>query len=215
MKVAISERRRGNMDMALKIIDTALLKYPEFAKFYMMQGQIHEAQGNVSEARAAYLLGTQNCPENAALWILAANMDGPEAARELLDTSRRFNPFNEILWAESAAVERRIDGDEQAMAMVVRGLQRCLTSGLLWSLSIILTTQSAKQARFVEALQTLPGDPHILCSVARHFWAQNKSMQARNFFTRIFQNNNNEDLGDLWAWWLKFERDHGTLVSGI
>ena len=54
-------------------------------------------------------------------------------------------------------------------------------------------------------------DPLIICTVARLFWAERKIEKARQWFERAVKVN--PDLGDVWAWWLKFEMQHGTAVS--
>lgn len=90
------------------------------------------------------------------------------------------------------------------------GLQDCPTSGLLWSLSIWAEPRPTRKSRSVDALKKSADDPLIICTVARLFWAERKIEKARQWFSRAVATN--PDLGDSWAWWLKFERQHGTVV---
>ena len=53
MKSAVFERQQGQLSNALETLATAIKKYPKFAKLYMIQGQIHQQQGNIAAARAA------------------------------------------------------------------------------------------------------------------------------------------------------------------
>ncbi len=48
----------------------------------------------------------------------------------------------------------------------------------------------------------------VVCTVARLFWAERNIEKARNWFQRAAKIN--PDLGDVYAWWLKFELEHGT-----
>jgi len=65
----------------------------------------------------------------------------------------------------------------------------------------------------VDALKKSADNPVIICTVARLFWAERKIEKARQWFGRAVATNS--DLGDSWAWWLKFERQHGTAVSHL
>ena len=72
MKSAVFERQQGQLSTALETLETALKKYPKFAKLYMIQGQIHHSQGNYPAARASFAAGIKQCPKDVNLWILAS-----------------------------------------------------------------------------------------------------------------------------------------------
>ena len=93
------------------------------------------------------------------------------------------------------------------------GLQECPTSGLLWSLTIWLEPRATRKARSVDALEKSAEDPIIICTVARLFWTEGKIEKARQWFQRVIATD--RDRGKTWAWWLKFERQHGMKVSRI
>ncbi|TFY79808.1 hypothetical protein EWM64_g4202, partial [Hericium alpestre] len=67
-----------------------------------------------------------------------------------------------------------------------------------------------RKARSVDALKKAQDDPLVILTVARLFWAERKIEKARQWFARAVAAN--PDLGDTYAWWLKFERQHGTKV---
>jgi len=92
--------------------------------------------------------------------------------------------------------------------VLARSLQECPTSGLLWSMSIWAEPRPMRKARSVDALKKSADNPVIICTVARLFWAERKIEKARQWFGRAVATD--PDLGDSWAWWLKFERQHGT-----
>jgi len=79
---------------------------------------------------------------------------------------------------------------------------------LLWSMSIWAEPRPMRKARSVDALKKSADNPVIICTVARLFWAERKIEKARQWFGRAVATD--PDLGDSWAWWLKFERQHGT-----
>ncbi|KAF7355056.1 hypothetical protein MSAN_01421100 [Mycena sanguinolenta] len=212
MKSAVFERQQGQLDAALETLTTALTKFPKFAKLYMIQGQILQSQGNFSAARAAFAAGLKACPKEPQLWILASRLEEADKksikARAILEKARQVNPANDVLWAEAVGVEERSGGAAQAKAMLARSLQECPTSGLLWSMSIWAEPRPMRKARSVDALKKSADNPVIICTVARLFWAERKIEKARQWFGRAVATD--PDLGDSWAWWLKFERQHGT-----
>ncbi|KAL6303914.1 PRP1 splicing factor, N-terminal-domain-containing protein [Sparassis latifolia] len=212
MKSAVFERQQGRISTALETLSAALAKYPKFAKLYMIQGQIHQSQGNFAAARASFAAGIKACPKEVTLWILASRLEESDGrsikARALLDKARLANPGSDVLWAEAVGVEERSGGSAQAKTVLARGLQECPTSGLLWSMTIWAEPRPTRKSRSADALKKSADDPLILCTVARLFWAERKIEKARQWFERAISAN--PDLGDIWAWWLKFERQHGT-----
>ena len=125
MKSAVFERQQGHAAMALETLKTALTKFPKFAKLYMIQGQIHQAQKNFPGARASYAAGLKACPKEVTLWVLASKLEELDRksirARALLEKGRQFNPGSDVLWAEAVGVEERSGGAAQAKAMLARG----------------------------------------------------------------------------------------------
>lgn len=243
MKSAVFERQQGQISTALETLSTALKKYPKFAKLYMIQGQIHQSQKNYPAARAAFAAGIKACPKDVTLWILASRLEEADGksikARALLDKARLANPASDALWAEAVGVEERSGGAAQAKTVLARGtnsyrsnhdfpiwlmddclgsgtttgLQDCPTSGLLWSMAVWAEPRPGRKSRSTDALKKSNNDPLVICTVARLFWAERKIEKARQWFERAVTGN--ADLGDIWAWWLKFERQHGTPVSVI
>lgn len=214
MKAAVFERQQGQIDTASSILETALKKYPKFAKLYMIQGQIHQARKNYSAARASFAAGLKACPKDVVLWILASRLEEADGksikARALLDKARLVNPGSDILWAEAAYVEERVGIPQQAKTVLARGLQECPSSGLLWSMAIWSEPRPTRKARSVDALKKCDNDAKVICTVARLFWAERKIEKARQWFGRAVTVD--PDRGDSWGWWLKFEREHGTPV---
>ncbi|KAF8876393.1 hypothetical protein BD779DRAFT_1475648 [Infundibulicybe gibba] len=200
MKSAVFERQQGQLSTALETLAAALTKFPKFAKLYMIQGQIYQSQKNHAAARASFAAGLKTCPKEATLWILASRLEEADSksikARALLEKARLVNPANDSLWAEAVGVEER------------SGVPNIW---ILWSMSIWAESRPTRKARSVDALKKSADNPVIICTVARLFWAERKIEKARQWFGRAVVTD--PDLGDSWAWWLKFERQHGTEVG--
>lgn len=212
MKSAVFERQQGRLDTALETLQIALQKFPKFAKLYMIQGQIHQDKKNYAAARTSFAAGVKTCPKEPTLWILASRLEETDGksikARSLLEKARLVNPANEQLWAESIGVEERSGGPAQAKAMLSRALQECPSSGVLWSMALWAEPRASRKTKSVDALRKTKDNPLVVCSVARVLWADRVIERARDWFGRATATD--PDLGDIWSWWLKFERQHGT-----
>ena len=215
MKSAVFERQQGHLDQALATISTALLKFPKFGKLYMIQGQIHQSRNNYPLARASFAAGVKSCSKEPTLWILASRLEEADGksikARALLEKARLVNSGNDLLWAESVGVEERSGGAVQAKTMLSRALQECPSSGLLWSMAIWAEPRAARKTKGVDALRKTKDHPLVVCTIARVLWADRVIGRARDWFGRA--TTTDPDLGDIWGWWLKFERQHGTEVG--
>jgi len=167
---------------------------------------------DIAAARATYALGMKADPKDVRLWILASRLEEADdkriMGRALLNKARLVNPADEYLWAEAVHLEERAGAANQAKSNLARGLQECPAAGILWSMAIMAEARQARRGKSLDAMKKVGEDPHILCTVARLFWAERKVEKARAWFMRAVKSD--KDLGDTWAWWLKFELEHGT-----
>lgn len=98
MKSALLERECKKFEDALKLIQSGLKKYPNFAKLYMMGGQIcsedleDRTKEHLDRARAFYRRGLQKCPTSVVLWILASRLE--ETAPSFLLARSKTNNGN-------------------------------------------------------------------------------------------------------------------------
>lgn len=227
------ERQIGKLDEALQTLEEAIKKFPTFDKLYMIKGQIHEDRSEIPLARETYAKGVKACPKSIPLWLLSTRLEEKAGitikARALLEKARMQNPKNEKLWAESVKVEERAGGASQAKAMLARGWstvclkgtradcvncaaqQDCPSSGLLWSMAIWMEAAQQRKGRSVDAIKKSNEHPHVINAVGRLFWNERKIEKTRLWLSRAA--NADPDNGDLWAWWYKFEKQHGEKVS--
>lgn len=125
MKAAVFERQQGNLDVALNMVNTAMTKYPKFAKFYMIKGQIEHSKGEIAAARSTYAAGIKACPKDVRLWILASRLEEADnkrtMARALLNKARLANRADELLWVEAVQLEERAGSPNQAKTNLAKG----------------------------------------------------------------------------------------------
>jgi pre-mRNA-processing factor 6 len=90
-------------------------------------------------------------------------------------------------------------------------MQECPTSPLLWALAIFMEAPQQRKGRSVDALKKAGEHPAVILGVARLFWAERKIEKTRQWMANAVKAD--ADWGDAWGWWLKFERQHGEVVS--
>ncbi|KAJ3196950.1 hypothetical protein HK101_006999 [Irineochytrium annulatum] len=212
MKSVQLERQLKHIDIALALLDEALAKFPTFAKLWMIKGQIEDAEkNNIGLARETYARGLKHIPKCIPLWILASRLEERAGllikARAMLERARLLNPKTPELWCEAIKVEFRANNQPMAKAMIAKSLQECPTSGMLWAEAILAEPRPQRKSRSMDALKKCENDPAVLVTVARLFWSERKVDKARNWFGRAVKVN--PEIGDSWAWWLKFEIMHG------
>lgn len=209
LKSAQLERSQGNVEAEKKILEEGIHKFPTFDKFYLMLGQLAERIADPS-ARAIYREGTVRCVKSATVWIWAARYEEKTSAakaRSLLEKARVKNPKNDLLWLESVRVEIRDGQQNKADTMISKALQECPKSGILWAEAIAMEKRAKRKSKVLVALRECDDDPHIMVAVAKVFWDERKLAKARSWFKRAIAMD--EDLGDAWAAYYKFEVQHG------
>ncbi|CAM2102295.1 pre-mRNA-processing factor 6 isoform X1 [Lepidochelys kempii] len=202
----------GNIAAAQELCEEALKHYEDFPKLWMMKGQIEEQDELIEKAREAYNQGLKKCPHSTPLWLLLSRLEEKVGqltrARAILEKSRLKNPKNPDLWLESVRLEYRAGLKNIANTLMAKALQECPNSGILWSEAIFLEARPQRKTKSVDALKKCEHDPHVLLAVAKLFWSERKITKAREWFHRTVKIDS--DLGDAWAFFYKFELQHGT-----
>lgn len=213
MKSAQLERESDDILAELTILDEAIIKYPTFAKFYMMAGQANsEGLKNYDRAREYYQQGLRRCPDSIPLWRLATQLEeltkGVTKARSILELARLKNPKNPTLWLEATRLEARSGNDKMSSAIMAKALQECPESGILWAEEIAKVPRAQQKAKSLDALKRCDNNPDVIVAVAQLFSVEGKYAKARKWFNRAVTLD--PDLGDAWAAWYAFEQAHGS-----
>lgn len=212
MKSVRLEWALGDLKKANILLDEGLKQYPDFAKLWMMRGQILEQEGKISEAREVYNQGIKKCPNSIPLWLLLSQLEEKNGAlikaRSVLEKARLKNPKNPNLLLESIRVELRGGLKDIALNLMAKAMQECPNSGILWAEAIFLEPRPQRKTKSVDALKRCEHDSHVLLAVSKLFWTERKTNKAREWFNKTVKID--PDLGDAWAYYYKFELIHGT-----
>ncbi|KAJ2354474.1 U4/U6 x U5 tri-snRNP complex subunit Prp1, partial [Coemansia sp. RSA 2618] len=206
MKSAVLLRQLGRTDDALAVVREAVELFPQFYKLWLIQAQLQQPQ----DARQTLSRALKACPRAPELWIAAARLEfGTQQniarARAIIERARVYVPRSPTLWLEAVLMEAE-ESDSVARALLARALQECPHAGMLWATAIVLEPRAQRKARSVDALKHADAhDPEVTVAVARLFWAERRVDKARVWFERAARAD--PDYGDVWAWWLRFERE--------
>ncbi|KAJ8980959.1 hypothetical protein NQ317_013411 [Molorchus minor] len=132
MKSAKLEWSLNDLNATLQLLDEALRVFPEFAKLWMMTGQIYEQRNDLSKAFDSY---------NSGLWLEAIRIEiragMKDIANAMMAKALQECSTSGILWAESIFMEAR----PQRKTKSVDALKKCehdpnvllAVSKLFWS----------------------------------------------------------------------------------
>ncbi|KAH0933548.1 hypothetical protein HID58_010665 [Brassica napus] len=214
MKSAIVERELGNVEEERRLLGEGLKQFPTFSKLWLMLVQLEERFNNLEHARKAYESGLKHCPNCIPLWLSYANLEKRvnelNKAREILITARKKNPYVAELWLAAVRVELRHDNRGEAENLMSKALQECPKSGILLAADIEMATRPHRKTKSMDAMKKCFRDPHVTAAVAKLFWQDKKVEKARAWLKRAVTLN--QDIGDHWALYYKFELQHGTEV---
>lgn len=212
MKSAKLEWALDNLVEALSLLDEAVKVFPEFAKLWMMKGQIEEQQSYFEKAAETYNQGIKTCPTAIPLWQLLSSLEERRGiltkARSVLERGRLKNPKTSVLWLAAIRIEIRAGMKEMANTLLARALQECPTAGDLWSEAIFLEGRPQRKSKSVDALKKCEHDPNVLLAVSKLFWSERKIQKCREWFNRTVKID--PDFGDAWGFFYKFELILGT-----
>lgn len=212
MKSAKLEWALDNLPEAMKLLDEAVKVFPDYAKLWMMKGQIEEQENKLEEAANTYSAGLKKNQNSIPLWLLMSTLEEKRGAltraRSVLERSRLKNPKTSLLWLEAIRIELRAGLTEMAHTLMARALQECPQSGELWAEAIFMESRPQRKTKSFDALKKCEHNPHVLLAVSKLFWSEQKTQKARDWFNRTVKID--PDLGDAWAYFYKFELNYGT-----
>lgn len=216
LKSSLLEEELGDFAAAAAFLEEGMQKYPLYAKFYMMAGQIYSRMStsefknpvfDIQKARDTYISGLKKCPDSYVLWILSSRLeeqdDKPSKARATLEIARLKLPNAEYIWLEAIRLEKRLGNDKLAVNLMARALQACPLSGILWAEEILTCPKPQQKSKSVDALKKCDNDPYVINAVARLFEKDRKYAKARKWFNRSVTLA--PDIGDCWAYYYAFE----------
>eukprot|EP01062_Namystynia_karyoxenos_P078607 TRINITY_DN8125_c1_g1_i1.p1 TRINITY_DN8125_c1_g1~~TRINITY_DN8125_c1_g1_i1.p1 ORF type:complete len:965 (+),score=342.99 TRINITY_DN8125_c1_g1_i1:88-2982(+) len=227
LKSAKLERQLGRRQQERDLLGEALAKWPGDQRLWLMLLQWEQwrcqrtlaaatpgaAEQERANLRALYTQAVKSCPDSVPVWRAASGAEETVLkdvvkARSVLEKARIKLPKTPELWLSSVRLEARQGRHGMAQQLLSKGLQECPDSGMLWTEAIEMEPGPSRRAKAVAALKKCERDASVICAVARIFWAERKIDMTRKWFTRAVALD--KDFGDAWAFFFRFEAQHGT-----
>ncbi|PKU32035.1 pre-mrna-processing factor hypothetical protein [Limosa lapponica baueri] len=203
---------------------------PHHPPAWIASARLEEVTGKLQVARNLIMKGTEMCPKDAeecdkagsvatcqaimraVIGIGIEEEDRKHTWMEDADSRILGGSFAESCGSLSQSRSALADGSQIQVAGRRRaGCQKHFGPGfpgILWSEAIFLEARPQRKTKSVDALKKCEHDPHVLLAVAKLFWSERKITKAREWFHRTVKIDS--DLGDAWAFFYKFELQHGT-----
>lgn len=210
-EAAYSNRPGSNPEKEKELLEDGLRCYSDFDKLWLMLGQYFRRNKEIENARKTYQQALKKCPQSIPLWISSARLEEQSTsvtkARSVLERGREENPAEPELWVEAIRLEARAGNEKLVENTVAKALQSCPNSGLVWAEHIARQPKSGQKRASQDAVKKLDSDPHVIVQVARFFWRERRYEKVRRWMNRAVALD--PDIGDSWAWFYKFELEHG------
>uniref|UniRef100_A0A2K6SJ11 Pre-mRNA-processing factor 6 n=1 Tax=Saimiri boliviensis boliviensis TaxID=39432 RepID=A0A2K6SJ11_SAIBB len=204
LRAAYFEKNHGTRESLEALLQRAVAHCPKAEVLWLMGAKSKWLAGDVPAARSILALAFQANPNSEEIWLAAVKLESENdeyerarrllakigqltRARAILEKSRLKNPKNPGLWLESVRLEYRAGLKNIANTLMAKALQECPNSGH-------------------PPAATHSGCPPVFRN--RLFWSERKITKAREWFHRTVKIDS--DLGDAWAFFYKFELQHGT-----
>jgi len=204
----------GERKKSIELLDESVRLYSDFAKLWMMRGQIEEQDNNIEYARDTYNQGLKKCPTSVPLWLLLSRLEERNGnlikSRSILEKARLKCPKCPDLWLEAVRIECRAGLKHIGLNLMAKAMQECEAQqcGILWAEAIFLEPRPQRKTKCVDALKRCEHDPHVLLAASKLFWSERKISKAREWFLRTVKIDG--DLGDAWSYFYKFSTLHGS-----
>lgn len=205
MKSAVFERSLKQDLNVIKLLNGGLEKFKNFDKLWLMKVHYFEQLNDQLAALKTLKDAVKYVPFSEKVWLeysrLEISRNNINKARAILETARSKIQKNDIFWLTACELESKTNTQQ---AILSKALLECPTSGPLWAFAIESEQLNQQKAKCLLALDKLPENVNVLCSVAKFFWRSGKIRQARNWFERGIVTK--PTWGDIWCWYYAFSQ---------
>eukprot|EP01060_Flectonema_neradi_P015352 TRINITY_DN21990_c0_g1_i1.p1 TRINITY_DN21990_c0_g1~~TRINITY_DN21990_c0_g1_i1.p1 ORF type:complete len:927 (+),score=227.63 TRINITY_DN21990_c0_g1_i1:30-2783(+) len=226
LKSAMLERQLGNRKEERELLGEGVKKFPSFSKLWLMLLQWESwklattalvgpaLEKRIREVRSLCTEAIKQNMNNIPTWLEVVRIEEETLkdtvrARALLEKGRERNPGSELLWEATVCLEIRNNKESIGSKHLSKALQECPKSGLLWALYISMEPYGSKSRKSAGISACKKTKSHyVTTSIARIFWSERSIDKARKWFKMTTAEH--PDYGDGWAFYYRFEVQHGT-----
>ena len=154
----------GDTKKARTLLRSVTATNPRHAPGWVAAARLEEVAGDLAAARALAAQGCELCPTSEDVWLEAARLAKPGAAKSVLARGVGALPRSVRLWLAAAALE----GDKGARSRVLRrALERVPTSVRLWKAAVDLAPADDARVLLSRAVECCPQHTDLWLALAR------------------------------------------------
>lgn len=205
------EKNLNEYNLALKIVEEALEKYPKEELLYLEKSEIYKLLDDYENVKITLDTGIKRCINNLHLYIGMSNLyerhfSNLIKSRSILDQALSLHPKSDALHHERILLELNTDNRTHAQRLLSKALGLVPESPLLWCDSINLATKQQIKNIYSLALKNTKDNVNVILTIARDLWKNGKIDRAYQFFKACLEKDSN--YGDAYisyyAFLLKF-----------
>lgn len=154
----------GDIKKARTLLRSVTATNPKHAPGWVAAARLEEVAGDLAAARALASQGCELCPSSEDVWLEAARLAKPDAAKSVLARGVGALPRSVRLWLAAAALET----DKGARSRVLRrALERVPTSVRLWKAAVDLAPADDARVLLSRAVECCPQHTDLWLALAR------------------------------------------------
>ncbi|KAL7985679.1 hypothetical protein Chor_004249 [Crotalus horridus] len=186
------ESENNEYERARRLLAKARSSAPT-ARVFMKSVKLEWVLGNIAAAQELCEEALKHYEDFPKLWMMKGQIEEQE---ELMENAR--DAYNQGTGGEGRPAHPgqshlgEISPEESQEPRFMAGIE----------------ARPQRKTKSVDGLKKCEHDPHVLLAVAKLFWSERKITKAREWFHRTVKIDS--DLGDAWAFFYKFELQHGT-----
>ncbi|KAJ5138913.1 MRNA splicing factor (Prp1/Zer1) [Penicillium bovifimosum] len=129
------ERNHGTKEALWQVLEKAVEACPQSEELWLLLAKEKWQSGDIDDARRVLGRAFNQNPNNEDIWLAAVKLEADagkaDQARELLSTARNEAGTDRV-WTKSVAFERQLGNIDDALDLVVQGLQLFPKADKLW-----------------------------------------------------------------------------------
>lgn len=160
-----SDAEISDIKKARTLLKSVIVTNPSHAPGWIAAARLEEFAGKMAAARDIMKQGCAQCPTSEDVWLEAARLNLPEAAKSILAASVKHIPDSVKIWLKAASLETETNGKKKVLR---RALEFIPNSFKLWK-SVVSLEDDPQNAKILlsRAVECVPLSVDLWLALAR------------------------------------------------
>ncbi|OXB72732.1 UNVERIFIED_CONTAM: hypothetical protein H355_012073 [Colinus virginianus] len=154
----------ADIKKARTLLKSVITTNPSHAPGWIAAARLEELAGKLQAARELMASGCQHCPKSEDVWLEAARLEKPRAAKAVLAKAVTLLPHSVRLWLDAYRREKEL-GDRRRVLR--KALEFIPNSVRLWKEAVSLEDERDARLLLTRAVECVPQSVEIWLALAR------------------------------------------------